>query len=250
MIPVLENTALRNISGYLVKVTALTLFAISLQYLYSYAFRDFEFKIPLPLYYTAGGLVLLLAAAWQYWQGKIPFNLLSAFTFWFRLYLVYVMAFYITPKFFSLQFVVPAEVLQQKAAELTGFWKAWLFYGHSYTYTALIASAEAVAALLLLFNRTYVAGALLYAFMMGIILPMNYLYGVVTMQEPVATYLLTAVFIIATDGRRVASFLLGRSFGNIAPHPRSLRWLVLLYLPLLFLIIRDVIFFYKISKTL
>jgi hypothetical protein len=249
MMPVLQNTTLRNTGGYFVKVIALTLFVISLQYLYSYVFRNFEVKIPLYLYYTTGGLVLLLAAAWQYWQHKIPFNLLAAFTFWFRLYLVYVMAFYITPKFFNLQFTVPAEVLQQKAGELTGFWKAWLFYSHSYTYTALIAAAEAAAALLLLFNRTYIAGALLYTFMLGIILPMNYLYGVVTMQVPVATYLLTAVFIITTDGRRVAGFLLGRSFGHIAPQPHNLRRLALLYLPLLFLIVRDVVFFYKIAKT-
>jgi hypothetical protein len=250
MIPLFQNTTLRHAAGYLAKVTALALFAISLLYLYSYVSRSFEVKVPVPLYYATGCLVLLLAAAWQYWQAKIPFNLLAVFTFWFRLYLVYVMAFYITPKFFSLQFVVPEEVLEQKAGELTGFWKAWLFYGHSYTYTALIAAAEAAAALLLLFNRTYTAGALLYAFMLGIILPMNYLYGVVTMQVPVATYLLTAAFIIATDGRRVAGFVFGSSFGSIATQPRQLRWLALLYLPLLFLIVRDVVFFYKAATAL
>lgn len=70
-------------------------------------------------------------------------------------------------KVFGVQFITPPSVADMPLGQVRDLMLAWYFYGSEPTYAAVIALAEIVAAVLLLFRRTALAGALM---MIGLLL--------------------------------------------------------------------------------
>lgn len=66
-------------------------------------------------------------------------------------------------KFFDAQFQVWNYAQYTPLKDLSPFWHAWSFFGRSYNYNLFIGIAEALAAILILFNRTRLMGLLLAA---------------------------------------------------------------------------------------
>jgi hypothetical protein len=164
-----------------------------------------------------------------------------------RYFLAYQFVFYALGKLFNLQFAVPPEVLSQKAGELEGFWKAWLFYGHSYHYGVFIAVTEIAVALLLLFRRTQTTAAVVYVFMMANITYMDFAFGVEAMQWPALLITLMALWLLWYDGQRVWRFAGGRSAAAMQAQPftpRVNRWLGMAAFAVLAAgVVSDILFF-------
>jgi hypothetical protein len=197
----------------------------------------------------------IVAILWQ-WRAarinseRVRFILQSVI----RYFLAHQFVFYALGKIMNLQFQVPPEVLSQKAGELDGFWKAWLFYGHSYHYGLFIGITEMAVALLLLFRKTQTLAAVVYVFIMANITYMDFTFGVVAMQWPALVITLMALWLLWYDGRRVASFAFGGSAAamrSIPFAPAANRWLGLAAFAVLAAgIISDYLFLYNAMRKL
>ena len=161
------------------------------------------------------GASLLGALAWMRWGGKQERPaLMHSLLLVTRFFLAYMFFFYALAKVFKLQFGAPPEILKQPAGELDGFWKAWVFFGHSQAYGLMIAISQMIAALLLLFRRTLTTGLLIYLFLLGNILALTFSYNVVAMQELSVVLVLMCLFLLSFDIQRVWRFLTGEPAGG------------------------------------
>lgn len=80
------------------------------------------------------------------------------------IYLVsFVMLSFGIAKFMGTQFVVWNYAQYTPLIELPPFWHAWSFFGRSYAYNFFIGLSEVTVAVLIIFNRTRLAGLLLAA---------------------------------------------------------------------------------------
>lgn len=77
-----------------------------------------------------------------------------------RWYLAYYMFTYGWSKIFEGQFYVKPEILNSPVNEVDRFYLAWYVFGLSRTFNVVIGSLQIVGALLIVFNRTAVIGAL------------------------------------------------------------------------------------------
>lgn len=128
-----------------------------------------------------------------------------------RLYLRYGLAFVMLTYGFSkiLPGQFPPPGLDQLLAPLGSYSPMgllWAFMGASQGYTHLAGAAEVLGGVLLLFRRTTLLGALLSAAILFNVLALNLFYDV-----PVKLYsaqlLLTALYLILPDARRLADLL-------------------------------------------
>lgn len=161
---------------------------------------------------AAACLGLGFAALWQWKEKQWPGDKIY---FWLeyllRYSMAYLFAFYALGKFFDVQFnPVPDEVLRAPASELSGLWKAWLFFGHSYPYQLFLAIAESLVALMLLFRSTQTAGALLFLGIMANITFMDFTHGVESMKITALVYGLICLVLLSGDAGRIFQFFLNR----------------------------------------
>jgi uncharacterized membrane protein YphA (DoxX/SURF4 family) len=94
----------------------------------------------------------------------------------------------------------------------------WTFMGASYPYTLFAGLGEVVAALLLIWRRTTTVGALVSLGVMANVVMLNFCYDVPVKQYS-AHLLITAVFLLGADARRLSCVLVL----NRATEPVPLR---------------------------
>jgi hypothetical protein len=207
------------------KFLALTATGIALLFFYIYLTRSF-FLAPSVIHKAMGCIAFLAIPLTWLWMRKeyiYPTLRIKHLLFLFiRLFLAYIFCFYATAKLLNLQFIAPPEILKTPAGELEGFWKAWVFFGHSYAYGFFIAATQIVVAFLLLFRSTATAALLLYLFILGNIIMVDFLYGVAAMQEMSVILFLTCFYALSPDLSRLLAFMRGRAFAatNIPRVPR------------------------------
>lgn len=211
-----------------------------------------EPRILYTAFFIAGAVALLLATVWQWNEKQFPQTEKLYATA--RLVIAAMLAgfffFYAMGKLFELQFVVMKDTLAKPTGELSGFEKAWLFFGHSGVYNYFIASGQVLAALLLLLRKTRTSGAILYFFIMANITVIDFSYGITAMQDMAVLLLAMSVYLIACDGKRVKAFFLSE---GIVPDRSNMdklpvwQWTIVV-LVVLAGIINDYIFFHHVSS--
>lgn len=166
-------------------------------------------------------------------------------------FLAYVFFFYGLAKIFALQFAIPGEILAQPLNELDGFWKAWAFFGHSYTYNAALGLIEFGAAVLLLIPRTRTVGSLLFVGIMTNIVLIDHLFGVVVMRIPALVFLAMSIYLALQNSGRIARFALGLDFpAEKTSFVREDRYVTIaLGAVLAVAVVRDTIFFWAAASS-
>jgi hypothetical protein len=110
--------------------------------------------------------------------------------------------------------------MDQTFGEASPMGLLWTFMGHSRAYTMFAGIAEVAGALLLLWRRTSVIGALIVAAVMTNVVMLNMSYDV-----PVKLFamqlLLCALLIVLPHARRVTAALLGHATAEVAPRVRG-----------------------------
>lgn len=129
-----------------------------------------------------------------------------------RYYLAHTLLRYGVIKLFKSQFQVPRPTqLLTPLGDLTPMNVLWAFMGISTAYCFFIGLAEALGALLLLFRRTALAGALLSAAVLGNVFLLNVFYGVCVKLLSGHLLLFTALLLAPHARRLVDVVLLGRA---------------------------------------
>jgi hypothetical protein len=110
-------------------------------------------------------------------------------------------------KLFGLQFAVPASIADMPMNQQTGEWLTWYYFGHSYTFSIILALIQIIGSYLLLFSKTLLAAAfMLFAFMLNLML-INIFYQM-NAGALLQSILLTIgiAFLILSDYKRLVAF--------------------------------------------
>ena len=164
--------------------------------------------------------------------------------------LAYILCFYASAKMFELQFGMDPATAARPAGELTGFERAWAFFGHSPTYGYLLAGAEYLAAALLLARPTRTTGGLVAAAILANVVAIDFLYGVEVMKYPALALLAMAVAIVGRDAGRVLAFALGQPVPARAADGGARSWRLegALALVVVAAVVRDIAFFAAVPR--
>lgn len=163
----------------------------------------------------------LVTVAWWIWRRAtpVPPRVADTCRLFVRYYLAWVMLSYGFSKVFPLQFTeMGPDRLLQPYGDSSPMGLLWTFMGASPGYQMFAGAAEVAGALLLLFRRTALLGALVVAAVMTNVFAMNMFFDV-----PVKLYsfhyLAFAILIALPDAPRLAGLFLA----NITVAPRDLR---------------------------
>jgi hypothetical protein len=123
-----------------------------------------------------------------------------------RYYLAFTLFLFALEKFFKMQFPDPGlYTLTEPVGNLTPMNLAWSFFGYSYGYNVFIGIAES-AALLLLFRRTMVFGAILTLATLANVVAVNFSYDVHAKMYPTALFLMTFFLLLPYLNRLIKFF--------------------------------------------
>ncbi|HWO23442.1 MAG TPA: hypothetical protein VNO30_32095 [Kofleriaceae bacterium] len=135
-----------------------------------------------------------------------------------RYYLAFTLLGYAVAKLS--QFPPPSPTrLDQRVGDMSPMGMLWTFMGTSQPYTLFAGIVEGVPGILLLWRRTYVAGALLAAMAMGNVVALNFSYDVPVKLFSTQLFLI-AVVLLTPHARQLISALLGSATPEIPPRPR------------------------------
>lgn len=124
------------------------------------------------------GLALLLSLVfpfiWQYKENRKAWNSPKIYTWLYNL-MRYAIAFNIMSfawkKFLGLQFATPAYTSDLPLNQQTGEMLTWFYFGYSHTFSLIVACLQLGGAVMLLFRRTLLLGAVvLFSLMLNIML--------------------------------------------------------------------------------
>jgi hypothetical protein len=170
------------------------------------------------------------ASVWSILDRRLEYRTVSEWLrFVLRLTLVIAMANYGFSKLFPMQMPPPSlAVLNEPVGSLSPMTLLWTFLGVNPAYEIAAGAAEVVAALLLFFRRTALAGAILTWFVMSNVLLFDLFFDV-----PVKIYaahlVLFSIAIIAPDLRSLLDFFWRHKPASLtslwapAPHRRASR---------------------------
>lgn len=221
----------------------------------SYLRRDFGGGPTLPVLLGAGAAAGLVAAACALGlagraaaRGATAVGALAAAVV--PAGLAYILCFYASAKVFDLQFGMDPATAARPAGELTGFERAWAFFGHSPTYGYLLAGAEYLAAALLLARPTRTTGGLVAAAILANVVAIDFLYGVEVMKYPALALFAMSLAIVGRDVVRVLAFALGQAVPARAAGGAAWSWRVEGALALLVVLAaaRDLAFFAAVPR--
>lgn len=225
---------------------------ITLSIIYSFKLFSLPATVQISLFFIYGLSSALLGLLWMIYAEKLPGEqiqyLLEKII---RYSLAYIISFYAIGKIFDLQFIVQEEIKTQRAGELSGFSKAWLFFDHSYRYGLFIAIGQLLAAALLVMDKTKTAGAFLYFVIMANIVVMDFEYGVVSMQQISLLLLAMCTYLLAADRKKLFTFFFSAPFYLSGPgYIKNKRWQSVNFLFFILLaagLINELLFFYKLK---
>ncbi len=123
-----------------------------------------------------------------------------------RYYLAFTLFLFALEKFFKMQFSdIGLYTLTEPVGNLSPMNLAWAFFGYSYSYNIFIGIAES-AALLLLFRRTMVFGAILTLVTLGNVMAVNFTYDVHAKMYPTALFMMTFFLLLPYLNRLIKFF--------------------------------------------
>jgi hypothetical protein len=130
--------------------------------------------------------------------------------YWFttivRYYLAFTLFLFSLEKFFKMQFPdLGLYTLTEPVGNLSPMSLAWAFFGYSYSYNIFIGIAES-AALLLLFRRTMIFGAILTLVTLGNVMAVNFSYDVHAKMYPTALFVMTFFLLLPYINRFIKFF--------------------------------------------
>ncbi|WP_299900560.1 hypothetical protein [uncultured Aquimarina sp.] len=158
-----------------------------------------------------------------------------------RYFVALMMFSYASAKIWGTQFSSDLSIGESTVDSLNGFRLTWYFYGFSKTYGMLIAAAQIIAAILLLFRKTVRMGTVLLLSFMVNILMLDIFYGI-DAATPMAM-LLTAmgIFLLLSDWRAFKAYFLKEELEVNAYKeelPKKLtriHWFKYILIPIMFL---------------
>jgi hypothetical protein len=113
----------------------------------------------------------------------------------------FVMLFYGFAKINGAQFTILDSELDKPMGRVSGFWLTWYYFGYSPVYKTFLALAEIGGALLLMFQRTTLAGAFLLCAVLANVVMVDLCYGVDVGAMLIALMLLAGmVWLVAQEG--------------------------------------------------
>lgn len=172
--------------------------------------------LPAEIIFPLSGITLLTAVSfpfiWHYLERKKTFDAVKTYGIFYGI-IRYCLAFNIMgfgwKKIFGLQFIVPQEISSLPMNRQTGEWLTWYYFGYSDGFGLIIAAIQITAAVMLLFNRTLLSGAVILFAVMANLMLINICYDMnagAVVQSVVLTLALS--FILLSDYRRLIDFFL------------------------------------------
>lgn len=157
-------------------------------------------------------IALVVSLAWTYFSGVRSHQRLQ---YWFIVYVRYFLALqlliYGFSKVFKAQFYLPEpNILYTPMGQLYPDILYWSSMGVSRSYSIFLGFAEVVAALLLFFRRSTMAGAVCSLFIMINVLAINLAYDI-SVKLLSLFLLLLSLYLVSTEGRRIISFIGGKA---------------------------------------
>lgn len=123
-----------------------------------------------------------------------------------RYYLAFTLFLFALEKFFKMQFPdLGYYTLTEPVGDMSPMGLAWAFFGYSYSYNVFIGLAES-AALLLLFRRTMMFGAILTLGTLANVIVVNYSYDVHAKMYPTALFVMTLFLLLPGVNRLIKFF--------------------------------------------
>lgn len=165
------------------------------------------------LYFTMAAIAAMGAIVWSVLDRKrINYETLYYWlTVIIRYYLAFTLFLFALEKFFKMQFPdLGLFTLTESVGNLTPMDLAWAFFGYSYGYNFFIGVAES-AALLLLFRRTMVVGALLTMGTLLNVMMVNFNYDVHAKMYPTALFAMTFFLLLPFISRLLKFFFTHQS---------------------------------------
>jgi len=165
------------------------------------------------LYFTMAAIALMGTILWSVLDKKRT-NYATLY-YWIttivRYYLAFTLFLFALEKFFKMQFPdLGLYTLTEPVGNLTPMNLAWAFFGYSYGYNIFIGIAES-AALLLLFRRTMVFGAILTLGTLLNVMAVNFNYDVHAKMYPSALFVMTLFLLLPYITRLVKFFFTNQS---------------------------------------
>lgn len=170
------------------------------------------------LYFTLAATAAIGTIVWSVLdRNRINYDTLYYWlTVIIRYYLAFTLFLFALEKFFKVQFPDPGlYTLTEPVGNLTPMSLAWAFFGQSYGYNIFIGIAES-AALLLLFRRTMILGALLTIGALLNVVMVNFNYDVHAKMYPTALLLMT-FFLLLPFVNRLFKFFLTHQSTSLPP---------------------------------
>jgi hypothetical protein len=126
---------------------------------------------------------------------------------WIRYTLAYMVLIYAWDKVFRIQFTAPDPMrLTESYGESSPMALMWTFVGYSGFYTVFSGLAELAGALLLLFRRTVLLGALILTAVMANVALMDFCYDV-SVKMLAIHFLFMSIFLLTHDAARLLNVL-------------------------------------------
>ncbi len=155
---------------------------------------------------------LIYPFIWQFREGKEQANSTQIFGFIYSI-IRYSIAFNLCRfgwiKLFGLQFNVPESIASQPMNQVSGEWLTWFYFGHSFTFSIIVAFIQIGGAYLLLFRKTLLLGSIvLFSFLLNLML-INILYDMnlgALLQSIILT--IGVLFLLLLDFNRLVDFFL------------------------------------------
>jgi len=185
---------------------------------------------------SAGGLCYLLGLLVVASAGALAWHLVDrrprayeTANAWMRLYARFALAFvtmvYAMVKVVPTQFgfLTPGDLLQP-FGRFTRFWVLWNFMAVSTSYTIFTGAIELTGALLVLYRRTVLPGALVLAGALVNVVALDLAYHVSTGATHIAILLLALDVVLLAHYFRPLTGLLVLGRCELTPEPVALRW--------------------------
>ncbi|MBK9015490.1 MAG: hypothetical protein IPM82_16285 [Saprospiraceae bacterium] len=155
------------------------------------------------------GIGAAVGLLFNFGNGQIPYawRMRPVLTGLPRYFLAWTMLSYAVVKIIPTQFPDLLANLDSTFAELTPMRVAWTFFGYSEGYQMLLGWAEAVPALLLLFRRTSLLGAILMAPVLVNVVAVNIFFDVCVKLNS-SIYLGISIFLIVIEFDRLWAFFI------------------------------------------
>lgn len=202
---------------------------------------------PLVLTFYISAFLLLAAPiwaiAWHYKQRNNTINSQKLFEVFYniiRYTLAFNVSFFGWGKLLELQFRVPDSIASQPMNQQSGEWLTWYYFGYSYTFTLILAFVQIAGAILLLFRKTVLFGAIILFALMAHITLINIFYRMNAGALLFSIFTTTGiVYLILLDYQKLVAFLF-KSHPKQATLPggtyiiRRIFWFSAIVLSLLF----------------